>query len=258
MATDQVTALPNLFRLDGKTALITGASEGLGFEMARGLAAYGAKVIVHGRNAEKVYAAVSKIDGAIPALFDLRDRDGMNSEIDRLLAEVKRIDILVCNAGQRDRREFLTTSRDTLEELLEVNLSANFELAHRLVPAMIEAKAGRILFVTSIAALQGTGRGPTYSASKGGLAAMARALAVELGEHNICVNCLAPGFFATEYNVPATQTPATIERMNKRVPLKRWGKPEEIIGAALLLASDAGSYITGQTLLLDGGMSICA
>lgn len=258
MTSENTAPLSTLFRLDGKTALITGATEGLGFEMARGLAAYGARVIIHGRNPEKVSAAVSRIPGAVAAVFDLRDREAMNSEIDRLLADFGRIDILVCNAGQRDRREFLTTSRETLEELLDINLSANFELAHRLVPGMIEARHGRILFVTSIAALQGTGRGPTYSASKGGLAAMARALAVELGEHNICVNCLAPGFFATEYNLPATQTPATIERMSKRVPLKRWGDPREMIGAALLLTSDAGSYITGQTLLLDGGMSVCA
>lgn len=252
------TRLENLFRLDGKTALITGATEGLGLEMAKGLAAYGARVIIHGRTAEKVARAVAKIDGAIPVVFDLRDREVIQKEISALLERLGRIDILICNAGQRDRREFLTTSRETLDELLEINLAANFDLAHMLVPAMIEARHGRIIFVTSIAALQGTGRGPTYSASKGGLAALARALAVELGAHNICVNCLSPGFFATEFNLPATQTQATIDRMNYRVPLKRWGNPAEITGAAVMLASEAGSYITGQTLMLDGGMSICA
>jgi gluconate 5-dehydrogenase len=245
-----------LFRLDGRVAVVTGATSGLGFEIASGLAAFGATVALHGRDADRVARCVTEIPGARPLVFDLRDLDAMRTSLASLTAEVGHVDVLVCNAGIRDRQTLLETSVTTLREILETNLVANFALARLIVPRMMERREGRIIFVTSTAAQLGAKRGSTYAASKGGLASLARSLAVELGAYNICVNAISPGYFATQYNEGLVRDAQVSSTVIQRVPLGRWGVPAELVGAAVFLASDGATYVSGQTIVVDGGLSI--
>lgn len=252
ISTDKIGAL---FRLDGRVAVVTGAAAGLGFQMARAFGAAGARVAVHGRDHARVSAAAARIPGAVPVVFDLTDTQRMRAEVEALAARLGRLDILVGNAGLRDRRTLLETSTETLRALVETNLVGHFELARLAVPHMLTGGGGRIIFVTTAAVQRGTRRGSTYAASKGALDALTRSLANELGGSNILVNAISPGFFATEFNTEMVKDAAIARRIERSVPQKRWGAPYEVIGAALLLASDAGSYINGQTLSVDGGLS---
>jgi gluconate 5-dehydrogenase len=242
------------FRLDGRVALVTGATTGLGHAIAQAFAAAGAIVAVHGRDAARTRETAGLIPNARPIVFDINDHAGAESEIAALIGQLGRLDILVANAGIRDRRGFLSTTTEAMREVLETNLTANFRLAQLVAPRMIELGGGRIIFMSSHAASRGAGRGSSYAASKGGLVALMRALAVELGQHNICVNALSPGYFATEYNEALSKEPGVAERVDLLVPLKRWAAPAELTGPALLLASDAGSYINGHVLTVDGGL----
>jgi gluconate 5-dehydrogenase len=226
--------------------------------MARGLADAGAIVGLHGRDPAKVAAATSAIPGAESVVFDLTDVGGMERAVRGFIDAHGGLDVLVCNAGLRDRQVFLETTADTLRDLLETNLVANFELLQQVAPHMIRAGRGSVILVTTNAAVRGQRRGSTYSASKGGLDALTRALAVELGRHGVRVNALSPGFFATGANEPLMSDPAVRATVDSRVPLKRWAQPHEMIGPALFLASDASSYISGQSIHVDGGMSIAA
>lgn len=243
---------PDPFRLDGKVALVTGAVGGLGFEIARAYAAAGALVGVHGRDAARVAAAASWIGGE-PLCFDLADREAMAHEVARFEESHGTIDILVLNAGMRDRRPAVEIDADAFGEVVDVNLTANYAVVRQALPAMMAARRGCILFVTSNAAQRGYPNSASYAASKAGLAALTRSLARELGQYGIRVNAISPGYFATEYNAHMVDDPAVIERVRQIVPLQRWGQPHEIAGPALLLASEAGAYINGHSLTIDGG-----
>ncbi|MCW5746007.1 MAG: SDR family oxidoreductase [Alphaproteobacteria bacterium] len=245
------------FRLDGRAALITGAGRGLGWEMAKALAEAGAHVLLNGRAPERLQQRVEELRAAglsaTPLVFDMADRAAMETAVRGRLA-AGRIDILINNVGERDRRKLDELSTADFERLVDVDLNAAYALAKLVLPGMIERRAGRIIMVTSIAASLGAPGAASYIAAKGGLAALVRAMASEVGVHGVTCNAIAPGFFHTETNDTLFTSPAG-HLWRDRVPMRRFARPEEIAGAALYLASDAASYVNGHTLTVDGGVS---
>jgi len=249
-----MSTFPDKFRLDGRTALITGSGRGLGWEMAKGLAEAGARVLLHGRSHERLAPRLAELratgratDGVV---FEIADRTAMQLA----LAGAGPIDILIHNVGERDRRPFSQIDADDFARLVDTDLSAGQALIRLVVPGMVDRGWGRLILVTSIAATLAAPGASSYIAAKAGLAALSRALAAELGDKGITSNTISPGFFATETNEMLIASAAG-ERMRLRCPARRWADPSEIAGAAIFLASPAASYVNGHTLTVDGGVT---
>lgn len=242
----------NFFDLTGRAALITGGSKGLGLSMARMFAQSGARVFICGRHPAELKAAAAAIGRAEWMEADVTDRSQVRSLAETAIARLGRVDILVNNAGSNTPQPIDQITDDTWDSLLELNLSSAMRLTRALVPPMKERRWGRIIHISSILGFTGMEGRNLYSAAKSALLGLTRASAMDLGPFGITVNCLVPGPFLTD--LPArVLSDEQKRRFADRTALGRWGQPDEIAGAALLLASEAGSYITGSALVVDGG-----
>lgn len=249
------------FNLDGKVAIVTGSSRGIGRSIAEHLAAAGAKVVVSSRKApacEEVVAAIRKSGGeavAIPAHI------GDKAQLETLVGETRKhwgkIDILVCNAASNPYYGPMAgLPDDAFNKILQNNIVANHWLANLVLPEMAQRKDGAVIIVSSIGGLKGTATLGAYAISKAADMQLARNLAIEWGPHNIRVNCIAPGLVKTDFARALWENPEVLGHYESQTPLRRIGQPDDIGGIAVFLASKAAAFVTGQTIVADGGVTI--
>jgi gluconate 5-dehydrogenase len=248
-----------LFSLKGKRALITGASRGLGYAIAQALAGAGAQTVLHGRDRDALKRAQETFAQrgwtCATDTCEMTDETAVRDMAKRVLEQHGRIDILVNNAGANIRKGLLEATSEEWRAVLEMDLTACFALTQELAPKMIEARWGRIINLGSVMSVLSRSGIPAYASAKHGIAGLTRALAAEIGKQGVTVNAICPGFFVTEANQVHSQNPKFNTWVQERTPLGRWGDPEEVGGAAIFLASEAGSYVNGHLLMVDGGLT---
>ena len=248
------------FDLHGKVALVTGAYRGLGFAIAQGLAEAGATVVLNGRKAELLASAAKTLTDAgrraSTCVFDVTDGDAVRAGIAAVEREHGALDILVNNAGIQRRNPLVDFKRQDWDDVIATNLTAPYLVAQAALPGMIARKSGKIVNIASLMSELARPTVVPYTAAKGGVRQLTRGMAVELAPHNIQVNAISPGYFATEMNRALIDNAEFNAWVCKRTPAGRWGEPPEIAGLAVFLCSAAANYITGQLITIDGGMSV--
>ena len=250
-----------LFNIEGKRILITGSTRGLGYVIAEGLAKEGASVIINGRNQEKVDAAANSFikKGFIASgfAFDITNASEVERQINKIEKKLGPINVLVNNAGIQYRAPLEEFKLEDWNNVLNANLTGAFIVSKEAVKGMIQRKSGKII---NICSLQSELARPTiapYSAAKGGLKMLTRAMATEWAKYNIQVNSIGPGYFKTDMTKPLYENPEFDTWVCKRTPANRWGNPEELVGTVIYLSSKASSFINGQLIFIDGGITAC-
>ena len=238
----------NLFDLTGRTALVTGSTRGLGLALARALADAGARVCINGRTLEACEAVLW--EGAVAAPFDVTDETAVSAGVARL----GQVDILVNNAGMQLRRPLERFSLDEWRRVLDVNVTSAFLVTRAVVPQMIERGRGKIVNTCSVTSEVGRETIGAYTASKGALKMLTRAMCADWARHGIQANGIGPGYVRTEMNSALQEDPEFTTWLERRVPAGRWGEPHELAGAAVFLTSAASDFVNGQILYVDGGL----
>jgi NAD(P)-dependent dehydrogenase (short-subunit alcohol dehydrogenase family) len=249
----------NPFDLTGKIAFITGTSRGLGQYMGRALARAGTDLVITSRDVESLAPFQQEIEAlgrrAFPLALDVRDHESIQQAVEAAHSHYGQIDILVNNAGCNVRKPALDISWEDYNLVLDTNLRGTFFVAQAVARHMVARNYGRIINIGSVTTVAGyAGLGP-YCASRGGTKQLTMSLADDWGQHGVTVNCLAPGWFKTAQNQVLYENEDWVEYLCDRIPLKRPGQPNDLDGTVVFLASDASAYITGQTILVDGGIS---
>ncbi len=242
------------FDLTGRRALVTGSSQGIGLAIARGLAEAGAAIVLNGLDGDRLAAAAEALRGeghdVATQSFDVADETAVGAAA----ARIGPIDILVNNAGIHRRSPLVGMRLEDFDAVVRTNLTGAFLVARAFLPAMIERRRGKIINLCSVISEVARPSVANYAASKGGLKMLTRAMAVELGPHDIQVNGIGPGYIVTGLNKPLVENPAFDAWIRGRTPLGRWGRPEDVAGTAVFLASPASDFVTGQILYVDGGI----
>ena len=253
----------NLFDLSGKVAVITGSSRGIGRAIAERMAEHGARVVISSRKAAPCAEVADSINAkhgagrAIVVPANISSKDDLQRLVEQTMAQFGRIDILVCNAASNPYYGPMSgISDEQFRKVLDNNIVANHWLISMTAPQMVERREGSIIIVSSIGGLRGTPVIGAYGISKAADMALARNLAHEFGPHNVRVNCIAPGLIRTDFAKALWEDEAMLASRNATTPLRRIGEPDEIAGAAVYLASSASTFMTGQSLIVDGGVTI--
>ncbi|MAY96513.1 MAG: hypothetical protein CMH84_08240 [Nocardioides sp.] len=248
--------LDQLFSLAGRTALVTGATRGIGEAMAQALDAAGAQVILAGRDRQRLDQVASTLQhDPVVLTADLQDPDGPTGLAREARASADAIDILINNAGGSWNQALSDVDDESWARTIQTNLTAAFALTRELAPAMAERGWGRVVNVASVMGLVGDTHSSTYAASKGGMIAMTRSLAAELGRRGVTVNTLCPGWVETDLVSDLHSDERFQQRVVRRTPVRRWGVPADMAAAAVFLSGPGSAFMTGQTLVVDGGLS---
>ena len=249
----------NLFDLTGRTALITGASKGIGLALAGALASAGARVVLNARDPERLEAArqtlLARGATAETAAFDVTDADAVHSGIDRIEAQVGAIDILVNNAGMQHRSPFAEFPIEAWHRITRTNVDSVFFVGRAVAQRMIERRRGKIINICSVQSELGRPGIAPYAATKGAVKMLTKGMAIDLGKYGIQVNGLGPGYFKTELTQALVADEAFTAWLVGRTPSGRWGEVQELSGAVIFLASDASSFVNGHILYVDGGIT---
>jgi gluconate 5-dehydrogenase len=247
----------SLFDLTGRIALVTGSSRGLGRVLARGLGQAGARVVLNGRRDETLREARASLASegiaAETACFDVTDPDAVEGGVARIEERIGAIDVLVNNAGINLRGSFTDLTEDTWRDVLAVNLDGIFHVCRTVGKGMVARRRGKVINICSLLSEAARPGVSPYAASKGAVKMLTRALAVEWAPHNVQVNGIGPGYFVTEMTKGLREDPERDKWVRERTPAGRWGRPQELVGAAVFLASEASSFVTGQIVYVDGG-----
>lgn len=248
-----------LFDLSGKTALITGSSEGLGLAMARGLAAAGARIVLNGRDEKKLAKAANAFAESGRQVkahaFDVADEKAVLAAFEHFDAEGVEIDVLINNAGVQFRKPMVDLTTEEWRRVVDIHLTGTFQIGREAAKRMIKrGRGGKIINIASLASEVARATIAPYTAAKGAIKMLTRSMAAEWAKHNIQANAIGPGFIATEMNRALIDDPKFDAWVKGRTPSGRWGVPDDLIGVTVFLASPASDYVNGQTIYVDGGL----
>lgn len=249
----------SLFNLQGRLALITGSSQGIGLALAHGLAAHGAAVVINGRDKEKIAAAVAGLTThgyeAYASHFDVTDIAAVKAGIDQIEADIGPINVLINNAGMQFRAPLEDFPEDKWQQLLQTNISSVFYTGQSVAKHMIKRRSGKIINIASVQSELARPSIAPYTATKGAVRNLTRGMCTDWAKYGLQINAIAPGYFKTPLNQALIDDPEFSAWLEKRTPAGRWGNADELIGAAVFLSSDASSFVNGQVIHVDGGIT---